>query len=237
MIILAFALSTAVHAQKTETPKNPKAVYAGIHLSPDYSFRTLKNTSDAAVNDLIIGMRNDIEIARFGYTTGVNLLFHCSKNVGLETGIQYSTKGYSSKYREIIFQIPEPGLPEKFKSTYSYQYVGIPLKARFVFGDNKIRLLSSVGIITNWLLQVKQSTVLAYADGRMESSKQSSKEDFNRLDLSPIVSVGIDYRFSDKLYLSVEPAFRYGLLKTAKSTIAEHLWSAGVQFGIYQKLR
>ncbi len=237
MIILASAFSTAVHAQKNEVPKNIKAVYAGMHFSPDYSFRTLKNTSDASINDLIMGMRNDIEIARFGYTTGLNLLFHCSKYVGFETGIQYSNKGYGSKYREIIFQIPEPGLPVKFKSTYSYQYVGIPLKARFVFGDNKARLLSSVGFITNWLLQVKQSTVLAYADGRTESRKQSSREDFNRLDLSPIVSVGIDYRVSDKLYLSVEPTFRYGLLKTAESTIAEHLWSAGVQFGIYQKLR
>jgi hypothetical protein len=231
IIILA---SITVQGQDT----NPtQKILIGFSFSPDYSSRTLKNNDGSPSSDLVIKSRNDNEVAKFGFTTGLNVCFNFSQLVGLETGIQFSNKGYKTKSQDLTYFPPNPSLPTKAKTNYAYQYIGIPLKAKFCFGKSKVRFVSSIGFMTNFLLNVKQTTNYEYSNGKTEKKSQSSKSGFNKVDFSPMVSVGVDYKLTNKIHLLAEPTFRYGAVKTKDAPVTENLWSAGLNIGFYYALK
>ena len=136
-----------------QSKKTDNKILIGYNFSSDYNYRTLKNNDGKAMTDIVIESRNENEIAKFGYTTGFNLLFNCSANWGFETGIQYSNNGYQTKKQNLVFEIPNETLPINAKFIYSYQYVGIPVKARFSFGKKNIRGIAAVGVLTNILVK------------------------------------------------------------------------------------
>ena len=84
---------------KAQLKKTDNKILIGYNFSIDNNYRTLKNNDGKAMTDIVIESRNANEIAKFGYTTGFNLLFNCSKNWGFETGIQYSNNGFKQKNR------------------------------------------------------------------------------------------------------------------------------------------
>ena len=228
ILLLTFSAATAF-GQKS---KQGNKISIGYNFSPDYSFRILKNGDGNSSTDLVIKSRDNIEKAKFGYTTGLNVTFHFSDLLGFETGVQYSNKGYKTKEQDLTYFPPNTSLPNKATTNYSYQYIGIPLKAKFSFGKSKARFISSAGFMTNFLINVKQSTNYKYPDGKTEKKNQSSTSGFNKIDISPMVSIGVDYKLTDKIHLSAEPTFRFGLSKTKDAPVKEKLWNAGLVFGI-----
>ena len=232
-LLLTF-LSAITFGQKS---KQANKISIGYSFSPDYNFRTLKNGDGNSSTDLVIKSRDDIEKAKFGYTTGLNVTFHFSDLLGFETGVQYSNKGYKTKEQDLTYFPLNPSLPNKATTNYSYQYIGIPLKAKFTFGKSKARFISSAGFMTNFLLNVKQSTNYKYPDGKTEKKNQSSTSGFNKIDISPMVSIGVDYKLTGKIHLLAEPTFRLGLKKTKDAPVKEKLWNAGVAFGISYDLK
>ncbi len=229
LILFFTLLSLNIFAQKS---KKSSKISIGYSFSPDYSFRTLKNGDGNSSTDFVIESRNDNEKAKFGYTTGVNVTFSFSEFLGFETGVQYSNKGYKTTEQDLTYIPPNPDLPNKATLTHSYQYIGIPLKVKFVSGKNKTRFFSTAGFMTNFLLNVKQSVVYKYSNGKTEKKNESSTSVFNKVELSPLVSFGIDHKLTDKIHLSAEPTFRFGLTKTKDAPVQEKLWSAGIVFGV-----
>ena len=236
-ILLATAASFAAQGQENKPAKHLKKIQVGINFSPDYDFRTLKNNDGSSSSGLVIKSRNDAEAVKFGYTAGFNICISFSQLAGLETGIQYSNKGYKTKKQALFYIPPDPGLPVNSKSIYSYQYIGIPLKVKFGFGNGKLRFLSSVGLMANFLLNVKHTSIYEYADNRTEKKKQSTTAGYKKVDISPVISAGIDYKISSRIHLTAEPTFRYGILKTTDTPVTEKLWSAGLNFGAYYSLK
>ena len=82
-----------------QTKKTANKILIGYNFSSDYNYRSLKNSNNKPMTEVVIESRNKTEIAKFGYTTGINILFNCTKNWGLETGLQYSNNGYQTKNR------------------------------------------------------------------------------------------------------------------------------------------
>jgi hypothetical protein len=235
LLILITTLATLTVKGQDKNP--PQKILIGFNFSPDYSSRTLKNNDGSPSSDLVINSRNDNEVAKFGFTTGLNVCFNFSQLVGLETGIQFSNKGYKTKNQDLTYFPPNPSLPTKAKTNYAYQYIGIPLKAKFSFGKSKVRFVSSIGFMTNILLNVKQTSNYEYSDGKTEKKSQSSKSGFNKVDISPMLSVGVDYKLNNKIHLFAEPTFRYGVVKTKDAPVTEHLWNAGLNMGFYYALK
>ncbi|HKC35345.1 MAG TPA: outer membrane beta-barrel protein [Chitinophagaceae bacterium] len=233
LLTLSFYL---IHGQEPKRQKEPKRIFIGFNFSPDYDFRTLKQNDESPSASLVIKSRNDIEIAKFGYTTGLNICINITTFLRLETGIQYSNKGYKTKNQDLIWAPPDPGLPTKSKFIYSYQYIGFPAEAAFIFGKNKIRFLTSVGFMTNFLLKVKQTNILEYSDGRTDKNNQSITG-FKKIDISPMISFGIEYKINEKTKVIAAPTFRYGVLKTKDAPITENLWNAGLNIGFYYRLK
>ncbi|MES2776396.1 MAG: outer membrane beta-barrel protein [Bacteroidota bacterium] len=234
LILIITLASLVVHGQGT----NPiKKVLLGFNFSPDYSFRTLKNNDGSPSSDIVIKSRNDIEMSKFGYTTGVNVIFNFTHLIGLETGIQYSNKGYKTKNQDLVYFPPDPGLPTQVNMTYAYNYIGIPMKAKFTLGKNKFHFLASTGFMTNFLLNVKQTSSKKYSDGKTEKKTESSSSGFNKVEIAPMMSVGVGYTISNKIYLIAEPTYRFGVLKIRDTPVAEKLWNVGLNIGIYYGLK
>jgi len=235
-LLIFFTAFVSLTVQGQDKNSSQK-ILIGFNFSPDYSYRTLKNNDGSFSSDLVINSRNDVEVAKFGYTTGLNVCFNFTQLVGFKTGIQFSNKGYKTKNQDLTYIPPNPSSPTKAQINYAYQYIGIPLEAKFSFGRSKVRFVSSIGFITNFLLNVKQTNNYEYSNGKTEKKSQSSKSAFNNVDISPIISVGIDYKLNNKIHLFAEPTFRYGVIKTKDAPVTEHLWNAGLNFGFYYPLK
>lgn len=219
----------------------------GVNFSTDYCYRTVVNNYDNPDMDWNIKSRNDRETPKFGYTTGVNLTYNLNKTIGFEIGLQFSNKGYQTETFNLTFgdQIDSPGgltniedseLPTLAKIIYSYQYLDVPLKANFSFGKRKLRFTTSAGIVTNFFINEITTGVFEYGDGSKKRNSTYGVMHFNTTNLSPMISVGIDYKISPKLNLKAEPTFRYGVLKISDTPITEYLWNCGVNVGCYYSL-
>lgn len=233
VLVAALASITAFAQHNNPTQK----ILIGFNFSPDYSFRTLRNHDGSSSSDLVTNNRNEIEAAKFGYTTGLHVCFNISPLLGIKTGIQYSNKGFRTKSQDLIYFPPAPASPTKAKTKEAYQYIGLPLKAQLSFGKGKVHLLTGFGFMTNFLLNVKHTVNLEYADGHEENKTQSTTSGFKKVDISPMISLGVDYTLSHKIHLLAEPTFRYGVIVTRDVPVTENLWSAGLNIGINYVLK
>lgn len=234
--ILLLTLTTFCSYGQGYTEQNPvadfKRVQFGINFSTDVAFRTLKTNNDNPSGEVIIEQRNKIETIKLGYTTGLNACYNINNFLGLESGIQYSNKGYQTKKQDLIFENPDPTLPEKSQFIYNLHYIDIPLKVNFTAGKKKVRFFTSAGLTANIFIKKTQTTIFVYSD-RTERNANPSNFDFNRINISPTASIGIDYKINERMNLRVEPTFRYGVLKIIDSPVTGYLYSGGLNIGYY----
>lgn len=231
LLLVSFAAFGQENKSENTTGKM-KGFQIGINFSPDVCYRTLYNKSKDISGAEILKERNENELPKFGFTTGVNVSYTIKKYVGIEAGIQYSNKGYQDKILELIFPQPAPDLPLKSKRIDDFHYLDIPIKANFFIGNKKVRFISSVGITTNILLKATYTSIYYYTN-RIERQKHVSIHEFEKVNLSPTVSVGIDYKINNKMSLRIEPTFRYGVLQIINTPLTAYLYSGGINIGYY----
>lgn len=219
---------------------NGSRISVGFNFSPDYNFRTIKRYENTSGIDLAIECRNNLEVPKIGYTAGLNLAINLSQNVAFETGFQYSEKGFQTKKSDLMFDPPtdpdNPPLLSTVKFHHFYQYFGVPLKVSLSFGEGDLRIISGIGVTTNFLLNAQDRTIIDRPNGKKKTIKKKGAHEYNMIDLSPIISLGIEYKLTNIINLRVEPTFRYGLIKINHSPIKENLWNAGVNFGVSYQL-
>jgi hypothetical protein len=218
----------------------------GVSVSPDMCYRTLKNTDGSSTASMIIDLRNENEQPKLGYSTGVALCYNFSNHWGIETGLQYSTKGEAFVNDNLTFgsSIPYYGFysnplkpaPTKVTFIYNYNYLDIPLRVIFSAGKGKVRFVASAGITTNLLLNATQTSIVKYEEADTERKTQDQPTDYKSLNVSPTLSAGIDWSLSTKFNVRVEPVFRYGLLKIVDAPITSYLWSGGLSITCYYAL-
>lgn len=228
-LLIAFLASYTLYAQEASPGSK---ISIGFNFSPDYNYRTIKSTGK--LPDPGFESWEDNQIGKLGYTTALTMFIKLSDRVELETGLQYSNKGYQTKTMNLVFE-GEPTNPlvqTKAKFLYSYQYIGIPLKLNLFFGEGDVRFVSGIGVTTNFLLNVQNKGYYEYANGKKETTKSKSTDGFNKIDMSSMISLGIDYKLTNTIHLRAEPTFRYGIIKTKDSPNKENLWNAGVNLGI-----
>ena len=236
-LLVALFFSYTLYAQDANSDSR---ISIGFNFSPDYNFRTIKRYENTSGIDLAIESRKDREVAKIGYTAGLNMAIKLSQNVAFETGLQYSEKGYQTKKSDIIFDLPtdpdNPPLMSTIKFHSSYQYLGVPLKITVSFGEGDLRLISGIGVTTNFLLNTQVRTIIEHPDGKKKTTKKDGSFEYNLIDLSPMISLGIDYKLTSTTHLRAEPTFRYGIIKTDHTPIKENLWNAGLNLGVSYKL-
>jgi hypothetical protein len=237
LFILIAAIPFLANAQEPKKGKANKNISIGFSFSPDYNFRTLRNNDGSSSSEMVIDQRNNLEKGKFSFTTGVNLNVRVSGKLEFQTGLLYSNKGYRTPKRATDFQSPLPDEPTHIKSDRRFNYLDIPLKLNFVSGGNKIRFIAGAGIAANIFLDESDIVTLFYASGNEKEMDQSSGFDYNKFNLSSLLSAGIEFKLKKNLFFRVEPTFRYGLLKIIDQPVTAHLWNFGVGLGVYGRLK
>jgi hypothetical protein len=199
----------------------------GVSASPEICYRTLLNNDGSQNSTSIINYRNENETVKMGYTGGLHLGYNFNERFGFQTGIQYANRGFSTKKIDIAGSLMDPVIPESLKYNYNYHYLEIPAKVNFSFGENQIRLTTSAGLSSAFL--IKQSrTFIGYYKDTTTRQVFISNDAYNRFNLFATISAGLEMRFNPIMSIKVEPTFRYGLLKITDTPVSGHWYSGGL---------
>lgn len=249
---VAIIFSVAAFGQdalKSKTPTEIKQLLFGINISPDYCNRTLKNNNGSHSSSMIIDLLKKIQESKIGYSAGLNICYNISKKLGVELGIQYSNKGFAFKKSDLIFSDmidPRFGYvysmwgsaePAKAKFIYNHIYLDVPVRAIFSLGEKRIHFVTSIGFTTNLFIKATQTSVFEFENGNTKRETHEQQYNFKSFDISPTISVGLDYTISNKINLQAEPTLRYGVLKIIEAPITGYLWNIGLNITCYYTLK
>jgi hypothetical protein len=239
LYLLTFTLLTFVGlAQRTPNEVQAgtfKRFEIGVSASPEICYRTLLNNDGSQNSTSIINYRNENETVKMGYTGGLHLCYNFNERFGFQTGIQYANRGFSTKKIDIAGSLMDPVIPESLKYNYNYHYLEIPAKVNFSFGENQIRLTTSAGLSSAFL--IKQSrTFIGYYKDTTTRQVFISNDAYNRFNLFATISAGLEMRFNPIMSIKVEPTFRYGLLKITDTPVSGHWYSGGLNVSYLVRL-
>jgi hypothetical protein len=217
LFIITSLFTYAQDSTQTKS-KKPKRVFIGVNFSSDMCSAVFKNP---ILDNL--GLK---AIPKFGFSSGLNICYVIKKYLSLNLGVQYSRKEYEAKSNLTFGDMIDRrrgfvyNSNESYSGTNIYQYIDIPLTANFIFSKKKMRFITSVGLTTNILLNQPNNSFI-------------TGNNYSRINLSPTLSCGIDYKINNKMFFRIEPTFRYGLLKVSTGLATQYIWSAGVNFSFY----
>ncbi|HEY0261678.1 MAG TPA: porin family protein [Chitinophagales bacterium] len=202
-----------------------KRFQIGVNFSPEMAYRFLPN--DPTVQAGLKGL----EIPKFGFTTGINFCYNITSVFGIETGLQYSNKGWQMKKQDLIFESNLNGFSwtptgDYYKIAYAFHYIDIPVKANFTVGKKKVRFFTSIGLVASILVQ-ETSSLTMQESGKTTKTTKNSYDKTAAANLSPMLSLGIDYKINSKMNLRVEPTARFGVLNNV------YLYNAGINLAYY----
>lgn len=231
--LLPYALfSITIDSIKTvDSIKNNKCEI-GFSFSPDYSYRSLK--SDAS-NQLIKEIRDTLEVPKFGYTAGINLLFHIHKKIVVETGLLFSDKGEKTKKTSFV-NVTNDQLPTYYTYKYHYYYLDIPLKVNYYVLMGKLKIYLTAGISGNIFLTQKTTLLEGHDNKDTKRTSFTFNPEFNRFNLAFVAGAGINYKVSKRTDLKVEPIYRRSITPIDNFPIKVYLYSAGLNIGLTYKL-
>lgn len=225
--ILLFLVPFGLSAQDTTNTKF-KHWAVGYTISPDYCYRQL--TSDgSASSKFIVSDRNVNEKAKYGITTGFNACYFFKKHFSLETGINYSNSGYQAKDFNTLLAPDGSTILVNITTAYNYNFIEMPIKANFILGSKKLRFIASAGIINDFFVNSTETQTTGNS-----SQTVSSASGFGLIEFIAL-SAGADIKLN-KFNLRIEPVCRYNLGLRESGPIKEHLWSAGLNFGLYYRI-
>src|SRR4051812_48865989 len=101
LLVLLTFLPLITLCQTSDTTKSKK-ISIGVMYSPDYCYRTLKPDA-SEISKAIVETRDNFEIPKFGFTTGLSFIYQLNKKLSLETGLQFSDKGEKTKTMTPVF--------------------------------------------------------------------------------------------------------------------------------------
>ena len=203
----------------------------GIVFSPDYCYRFLNyRSSEKWIQDL----RNEEEVATFGYTTGLGIKIELSNKILLETGVYYSIMGEQTKTTELFWVNSSPDFPAKSKTQYQFKYINIPLKLHYVFGSKKVSYFVSAGFSINIFTEKKTKVILEFKNGHKTSDNSVVDLGYLKFNLATVIGFGIKYDVTKKISISIEPVYRQFINSIVVGTgTKEYPYSLGANIGVY----
>ena len=108
------------------------------------------------------------------------------------------------------------------------------MKASYTFFDKRIQLITSIGATLN--VFSKTNLHIIPEDKSIDDFHTSIDYTYEKINLSPTISVGLKYKLNQRMNLQAEPTFQYAIKNIdEKSHKSTHLWNFGLNFGYYYK--
>ncbi len=223
---------TAINKIKlTDTTKTHKWELGGS-FSPEYSYRTLKADE---TSQTIKEIRDTLEVAKFGYTVGLNLLYRLNNRLTIETGILLSDKGEKTK-KTSFTDVPAGQKIMYYTYKYNYYYLGIPLKANYSITTGKLNLYVTAGVSANIFLTQKTTLITGHDSKDWERNTTQTKSGFNSVNFAMLAGLGLQYKLNNKINIKVEPLYTRSLTSVINAPVKSYLYSTGINFGISKTL-
>lgn len=229
LVLILLLFPSLVFCQTTD--KTPRFAL-GVSFSPDYCYRSL--TSDSG-GKFVKDLRDSTEIAKFGYTTGVNFSYIISKRFSVDAAILFSDKGEQTEKKTLVFGSSmggDPLFPTKFKSNYHYYYLDVPIKINFNILTKKVKLYLTAGVSPNIFLCEKTISVIEYDDSRKERHA-SSEKGYSVINLAVVGGIGFSYDFAKHWSFRLEPVYRRSVTSIIDTPVKGYLYSIGINTGVY----
>jgi hypothetical protein len=204
----------------------------GIIYSPEYCYRTLKTNAE---NNWLKEAADDLETAKFGYSTGISFGCKLSNKLMFEAEVLYADKGSKTKkntFENNVSIAASEKIPHKSILIYHYQYIDVPLKLNYYFVNKKIDFFVSAGVSVNIFLNHQNEMLIEYKDGSSKKFNSNSTAGVDKINLAALVGFGINYDFSDRCILKLEPVFNHSLTPLANSPVKNYFYSLGINMGI-----
>lgn len=239
---LLLMLPMVLQAQEQPPQTVLKPFTIGVSVAPGLSYRSLANNYDGnSTVDRFIQNRNEDEELRFSYFASVNFGYNFKRWLSLHTGLEYGNLGYQTTKNPLTYgDMVDPrygfvygssgSVPSHTRFIYNFHYLSIPVMLRFTVGQERLKLLFAVGVQADFLVEASTTRVLFYGD-RLNNYQTASDtyNDYNTLNISPKVQLGLVYSLNPLMNVSLVPEFRYGLLKIIDTPITGYLYGGGVR--------
>jgi hypothetical protein len=220
-------------AQLPESPKTGR-LSVGLVFSPDICYRTLTSGESGK---WLVDSRNAFEIPKFGYTTGLSLIYKLKGHIRLETGLLFSDKGQKTKSETINVMEPDTLFPQQFRLVNKYYYLDIPLKLNWLLRDKRLKLLITAGLSANIFLSEQTTSFLNFENGTTKKYTNHVKNSgLSAVNLAFLAGFAAEYELSKHLIIRLEPIYRRSLTPIVNSSLKTYLYSTGMNTGIYYKL-
>lgn len=225
-----FGLLLNSKSQNEQVSKEQRFQF-GINLSPDFTYRALYVMPGAPNGIFLTESRNQMESPKLGVTLGVNMLYQLNQNWSLETGAQYSNKGYSFEITGFTYKDEEDDMLEKIYGVINHNFIEIPLKVNYYAGKKDYRFFVGSGIVTNVYVNSNEQRVEQYQNS-VKAKSFEIDEKLRRYNFSFLLSAGMDFKVSPTQNFRLEPTFRYALMSISQ-TNQEHLYNIGFNIGYF----
>lgn len=240
LLLLIFALCiNSAFAQATENTNTTfKRLYVGINTTQGVGYRYLVRNKSVAVpadeedaTNYVRDLRNQREVPEYVFDANIRVGCKITKNIEVETGVGYNRLGYFYK----LHLDASPGEYIDMKRWDYFHYLNIPIVANFLVGQKKIQGLFSAGVSMNIYLKETYKSIFT-ENGRKIKQKGDVGYLINPLaqfNLSPLLSIGINYQITPLIGLRVMPTFQMQALKNVKGApLTEYLYSGGINMAI-----
>jgi len=183
--------------------------------------------NDNIFGDSIGERANETGVNAWSFGLGIRTRIH--KYLLFEGGVSYLKNGEQYSFS---------GTDTSFSYTNNYQYIGMPLKIYFVYGQNKLRFQAGVGAIPQMALKFKRTTEYTTTQGDSESGTLKTKIGYNSFVFSFVANVGAQYEFLPSWSIYLQPEYRVQLTSSyLKANAYKHFGNAlGLSFGFVKTI-
>jgi hypothetical protein len=175
-----------------------------------------------------LGLRaNEVGIGAWSY--GLGFRTKVNKNVMIEGGLAYIRNGEKYTFS---------GADTLHSYVATYNYLSMPIKVYFTYGEKKLRWMVGVGGIPQMSLKHKRVDNFKDSDGVESSESENTKTGFNSFVFSIVANAGIQYKYGTNWSIYVMPEYRMQLASSYLPTnkYKHYGTSFGVSFGLVRAL-
>ncbi|RMG68734.1 MAG: PorT family protein, partial [Bacteroidetes bacterium] len=179
-----------------------------------------------------------------GYTSGLRLEMKINEGWSVVSGLLYSRKRFAHRYPVVRNNLPEWG-----KLEGDLSMIEVPLLLRYNYPlSHKLRVYAQFGLVTAVSLAENYTDFNPNDPVNALASRRADPEDLNPNELSWSlntypgnlqIATGLEYAFSDKLALQVEPYFQQSLQRTKGSAslgFQKKLYTTGIATALVFRL-
>ncbi len=228
-VLLLFTFS--IFGQESTKPVTSK-LRIGIGFSPNYCYRILKATNGQTQTG--VELRNETELPKFGYSTGISLIYDLNQTTSLESGILFSDRGEKTKGIDVVNYDQSNEPIGKAYFNYHYQYLDIPVKLNHFITRGLLMVNVFAGVSANVLLNEFSEIRVEYLNGENnEETHHTSNLTFVNLQL--MAGIGLEFTVSKKITSRFEPVFRRSITSITEAPIKQYPYSFGMNLAIFYR--